>query len=82
MIEAKFDGELLTTDPVEHGEVIEINQELAWEIDRKALQLHKLQRSCIKASCFAISENSGKVERENVGYVVLDVRSAPENVQV
>lgn len=80
VVEAKFDGEQLSTDPVEHNEVVEINQELAWEIDKKGLQLHKLQRSCIKANCFALNEATGV--KEPVGYVVLDVRSAPDGIQV
>ena len=48
LIEAKFDGEQLATDAVDHVESIEVNQELAWELDKKTLQTHKLQRSCIK----------------------------------
>ena len=52
LIEAKFDGEQLSTDPVDHVDSIEVNQELAWELDKKSLQMHKLQRSCIKVSIF------------------------------
>ncbi|CAF0771183.1 unnamed protein product [Brachionus calyciflorus] len=74
IIEAKFDGEQLSTDPVDHNETIEINQELAWGLDKKSLQLHKLQRSCIKANCFSVTDTS----KENIGYIVLDIRSAPE----
>lgn len=33
--EAKFDGELLTTDPVDHVESPDFTQELAWELDKK-----------------------------------------------
>lgn len=80
MIEAKFDGETLSTDPVEHNETIEINQELAWEIDKKNLQFHKLQRSCIKANCFALNEVTHA--KELIGYIVLHVRSAPDGIQV
>jgi centrosomal protein CEP120 len=74
LIEAKFDGEQLATDPVDHDETIEINQELAWELDKKSLHMHRLQRSAIKAVCYAISDSL----KENIGYVVLDIRSAPE----
>lgn len=74
VIEAKFDGEQLVTDPVQHTECIEINQELAWELDRKSLQQYKLQYGAIKVICYAVS---GEV-KENIGYVVLNVRSAPE----
>lgn len=78
VIETKFDGEQLSTDPVDHTDTIEINQELAWELDKKSLQLHKLQRSCIKANCFAVTDRS----KELIGYVVLDVRSAPDGFSV
>ena len=74
LIEAKFDGEQLATDPVDHDETIEINQELAWELDKKSLHMHKLQRSAIKAVCYAVSDTF----KENIGYVVLDIRSAPD----
>jgi len=74
LIEAKFDGEQLATDPVDHDETIEINQELAWELDKKSLHMHKLQRSVIKAVCYAVSDTF----KENIGYVVLDIRSAPD----
>jgi centrosomal protein CEP120 len=73
-VEAKFDGEHLATDPVDYDDSLEINQELAWELDKKSLQMHRLQRSAIKANCFAIGEGF----KENVGYIVLDIRSAPE----
>ena len=78
IVEAKFDGEQLGTDPVEHNEVIEINQELAWELDKKSLHMHRLQRSAIKAICYAVTDSS----KENIGYVVLDIRSAPEGIGV
>ena len=78
IIEAKFDGEHLATDPVEHDEIIEINQELAWELNKKSLKMHKLQRSVIKAICYAVSDTS----KENIGYIVLDIRSAPEGTGV
>jgi hypothetical protein len=78
-VEAKFDREQLVTDPVEHNENLEINQELAWELDKKALQQHKLQRSVIKVNCFAVTSDCKK---ENVGYFVLDIRSAPDYVGV
>lgn len=78
VVEAKFDGEQLATDPVEHQETIEINQELAWELDKKSLHMHRLQRSAIKAICYAVGEGV----KENIGYVVLDIRSAPEGIGV
>lgn len=41
VVEAKFDGEQLATDPVEHTDQPEFATELAWEIDRKALHQHR-----------------------------------------
>ena len=77
VIEAKFDNEQLSSDPVDHDENIEINQELAWELDKKALHQHRLQRSAIKVNCFAVGESF----KENIGYFVLDIRSAAEGAE-
>lgn len=41
VVEAKFDGEQLATDPVDHTDQPEFATELAWEIDRKALHQHR-----------------------------------------
>jgi len=41
VVEAKFDGEQLATDPVEHADQPEFATELAWELDRKALHQHR-----------------------------------------
>ena len=41
IVEAKFDGEQLATDPVDHTDQPEFATELAWEIDRKALHQHR-----------------------------------------
>lgn len=73
VIEARFDGELLSTDPVDHIEIPNFTQELAWELDKKGLQQHRLQRTSIKIQCYA-TDGSGTV-KEAVGYVVLDLRS-------
>ena len=48
IVEARFDGELLSTDPIEHGESPDFTQELAWELDKKGLHQHKMQRTSIK----------------------------------
>ncbi|GFS03226.1 centrosomal protein of 120 kDa [Elysia marginata] len=80
IVEAKFDGELLATDPVSHVEAFDVNQELAWELDRKALQQHRLQRSSIKIQCYAYDKHT--TMKESVGYVVLDLRSAAHKNQV
>lgn len=41
VVEAKFDGEQLATDPVDHTDQPEFATELAWEIDRKVLHQHR-----------------------------------------
>ncbi|XP_053726637.1 centrosomal protein of 120 kDa isoform X1 [Synchiropus splendidus] len=76
VVQATFGVGQLSTDPVEHEEQPQINQDLAWEIDRRNLQQHRLQRTPIKLQCFAV--NSVNKSREMVGYIVLDLRSAPE----
>ncbi len=49
-------------------------QELAWELDKKGLHQHRLQRTSIRLQCYAL--DPGSTVREAVGYVVLDLRSA------
>lgn len=49
IIEAQFNKEVLTTDPIPHvGGNMAVNTELAWEMTKKALQKHKLNRTPIK----------------------------------
>ncbi|KAL3867406.1 hypothetical protein ACJMK2_044608 [Sinanodonta woodiana] len=72
--EARFDGELLSTDPVSHVESPDFTQELAWELDKKSLQQHRLNRTSIKINCYAVDTTNSS--REVIGYVVLDLRSA------
>ncbi|XP_025902388.1 centrosomal protein of 120 kDa isoform X2 [Nothoprocta perdicaria] len=79
IVEAKFDGEQLATDPVEHTDQPEFATELAWELDRKALHQHRLQRTPIKLQCFALDPITSC--RENIGYIVLDLRAAQEKKQ-
>uniref|UniRef100_A0A7N8Y6S7 Centrosomal protein 120 n=1 Tax=Mastacembelus armatus TaxID=205130 RepID=A0A7N8Y6S7_9TELE len=76
MVQASFDGEQLATDPVEHREQPQFSTELAWELDRRTLHQHRLQRTPIKLQCFAVDSVSKK--RESVGYIVLDLRSVQE----
>ncbi|NXG10184.1 CE120 protein, partial [Sakesphorus luctuosus] len=80
IVEAKFDGEQLATDPTEHTDQPEFATELAWELDRKALHQHRLQRTPIKLQCFALDPVSSA--KENIGYIVLDLRAAQEKKQV
>ncbi|XP_068943837.1 centrosomal protein of 120 kDa [Petaurus breviceps papuanus] len=79
VVEAKFDGEQLATDPVDHTDQPEFATELAWEIDRKALHQHRLQRTPIKLQCFALDSLS--TAKESIGYIVLDLRTAQETKQ-
>ncbi|XP_037757549.1 centrosomal protein of 120 kDa isoform X4 [Chelonia mydas] len=79
VVEAKFDGEQLATDPVDHSDQPEFATELAWELDRKALHQHRLQRTPIKLQCFALDPVSST--KENIGYIVLDLRAAQEKKQ-
>ena len=61
VVEALFDSELLATDPTPHTETPTLNQELAWELDRKSLQQHRLQRSSVKVKVYAVDpEQSAK----------------------
>ncbi|XP_072288993.1 centrosomal protein of 120 kDa [Eucyclogobius newberryi] len=75
-VQASFDGETLSTDPVEHRDTPSFSTELAWELSRRTLHQHRLQRTPIKLQCFAVDSLSKK--RENVGYIVLDLRSVQE----
>ncbi|XP_066037482.1 centrosomal protein of 120 kDa isoform X2 [Chamaea fasciata] len=79
IVEAKLDGEQLATDPVEHTDQPEFATELAWELDRKALHQHRLQRTPIKLQCFALDPVSSA--KESIGYIVLDLRAAQEKKQ-
>ncbi|KAL6458779.1 hypothetical protein MHYP_G00322510 [Metynnis hypsauchen] len=76
VVQAKFDGEQLATDPVEHKEQPQFCTELAWELDRRTLHQHRLQRTPIKLQCYAVDSNTSA--KENVGYIVLDLRSVQE----
>ncbi|KAM3611764.1 uncharacterized protein V6R79_023822 [Siganus canaliculatus] len=76
MVQASFDGEQLATDPVEHRDQPQFNTELAWELDRRTLHQHRLQRTPIKLQCFTLDSVSNK--KESVGYIILDLRSVQE----
>ncbi|KAM8960777.1 centrosomal protein of 120 kDa [Pelodytes ibericus] len=80
VVEAKFDGEQLSTDPVPHLDQPQFATELAWELDRKSLHQHRLQRTPIKLQCYALDTVTSA--KEAVGYVVLDLRAAQEKKQV
>ncbi|KAI4882818.1 hypothetical protein NFI96_025052 [Prochilodus magdalenae] len=76
VVQAKFDGEQLATDPVAHKEQPQFCTELAWELDRRTLHQHRLQRTPIKLHCYAVDSNTSA--KESVGYIVLDLRSVQE----
>nr|CAB3229864.1 centrosomal protein of 120 kDa [Phallusia mammillata] len=79
LIECKFDGELLATDPVAHNEVPNFTTELAWEMDRKSLHQHRMQRTPVKLQCYAV--DTVKNIREHIGYILLDLRGAQLKAQ-
>ncbi|KAL0978922.1 hypothetical protein UPYG_G00177850 [Umbra pygmaea] len=80
VVQAKFDGEQLTTDPVDHKEQPQFCTELAWELDRRTLHQHRLQRTPIKLQCFAVDISTSA--KTCVGYIILDLRSVQEIKQV
>lgn len=79
VVEASFDGEVLTTDPVPHTCHPNFNTELAWGVDRRGLHVHRLHRTPVKLQCFAVERSSRKKER--VGYVVLEIRGIQDGVR-
>ncbi|CAG5086327.1 Oidioi.mRNA.OKI2018_I69.PAR.g11177.t1.cds [Oikopleura dioica] len=74
IVEGRFNDEKLYSDPVAHLPTPQINTELAWELDRKAVHHHKIQRTPIKLNVFAGNLSSDK--NELIGYIVLDLRGA------
>ncbi|KAI1900251.1 hypothetical protein AGOR_G00048070 [Albula goreensis] len=76
LVQAKFDGEQLATDPVEHKDKPQFCTELAWELDRRTLHQHRLQRTPIKLQCYAVDTVTSA--KESLGYIVLDLRSVQE----
>ncbi|GFY71775.1 centrosomal protein of 120 kDa [Trichonephila inaurata madagascariensis] len=79
LVEAKFDGEVMSTDPAAHIMRPHFNTELAWEVDKKGLQMHRLQRSPIKLQWYAVDLDLTK--KETIGYMIIDVRLAQEKLQ-
>ena len=54
VVEARFDGELLATDAVDHDDSPDFTQELAWELNKKGLHQHRMQRTSIKVQCLVL----------------------------
>jgi len=77
LVEAKFDGEILTTDIIPHENTPQFQTELAWEIDKKSLHQHRLQRTPIKVQVYTIAKSTSA--KELVGYCVLDLRTAQQD---
>lgn len=77
VIEGKFNDEILESDPVQQTTAPQVNTELAWELDKKSLHQHKMQRTPIKLNIISISERA----RELIGYIVLDLRAAGPNIK-
>ncbi|XP_057309454.1 centrosomal protein of 120 kDa-like [Hydractinia symbiolongicarpus] len=77
IIEANFNGEVLTTDVVKHIDKPHFNTELAWEMNKKSLHQHRLQRTPIKVQVYAVEMTSTK--KESLGYFILDLRTAQQN---
>ncbi|CAH8487645.1 unnamed protein product [Schistosoma bovis] len=71
--EAKFNNEVLSTDPVEHNEEPQFEQELAWDLDKTSLKQHRLQRSALKVTVSAVDSQSPV--KEPIGFFMLDLRS-------
>ena len=74
--EAKFDGQTMATDPVPQNESPNFTQELAWPVNKRSLHQHKLQRSSVKIVVFSVNPSVGPESREDIGYIVLNLRSA------
>lgn len=57
-------------------ETPEFTTELAWELTKKSLHQHRLQRTPIKIQCYALDTLTS--QKEPVGYVILDLRTAQQ----
>ncbi|VDQ15990.1 unnamed protein product [Trichobilharzia regenti] len=73
LCEAKFNNEVLTTDPVPHNEEPQFEQELAWDLDKTNLKHYRLQRSALKVTVSTVDNHSPV--KEPIGYFMLDLRS-------
>ena len=63
-LEGKFNDEVLYSDPISHSKSPEINTELAWELDKKSLHQHRMQRTPIKMNIQTI--NNSQIEQGTV----------------
>ncbi|XP_065572997.1 centrosomal protein of 120 kDa-like isoform X2 [Artemia franciscana] len=72
IIEAKFNGESLASDPIPGSIHADVNTELAWSVSRKELHDLRLQKAPIKVELYATSSSQKKL----LGYCILDPRTA------
>ena len=54
IVETRFQGEVLQSDPVDHVIQPIINTELAWSLSKKTLHQHRLQRTPIKLQVISL----------------------------
>jgi len=66
----------MVTDPVPYEDSPNFTQELAWPANNKTLHQHRLQRSAVKIMVRSSDPNAGQASREEIGYVVLNLRDA------
>ncbi|KAG7259849.1 hypothetical protein CRUP_023333 [Coryphaenoides rupestris] len=76
VVQAKFDGEQLSTDPVEHRDQPQFCTELAWELDRRTLHQHRLQRTPMKLQCVALDSSTQATECEPRWHPLLGSKSS------
>ncbi|TPX38146.1 hypothetical protein SmJEL517_g00147 [Synchytrium microbalum] len=72
-IQCRFNNEILTTDPTDHGPSPIWDTELEWDMDMRTLSHHRSQRNSLKLICYSI-DTSGN--RDNLGFVMLELRAA------
>ncbi|XP_074592934.1 centrosomal protein of 120 kDa-like isoform X2 [Brevipalpus obovatus] len=78
LVEARFNNESLLSDrKLVTSPSVELLTELCWELDRKSMQSLRKERKPIKLYCFL--ENEDQSEKQQIGYIVLDLREAQES---
>lgn len=77
ILEAKFNDELLQSDPIEiFGPNPELATELGFRVNKKDFHQFRTERKSIKLQCFV--EYSTLIERHFIGYIVLHLRDAQD----
>ena len=75
-----FSPQILQTNAVQHLSEFEVQNELAWVLDKATFQYHRMQRTPIKLKCYALE--MGSADRVEIGYIMLDLRSAQQTQTV